>query len=67
MALAEKKLPQIWAAGKVIRSESGAPITIPILLEGGPFFLFTGGDHPRINPSHSFQFERVYATSRIFQ
>ena len=33
-----KSLPQTLAASKVIRSESGAPITTFILLEGGLFF-----------------------------
>ena len=37
---AEKKLPQMLPASIVIRSEGGAPITIPILLEGG-LFLFS--------------------------
>ena len=33
-----KSLPQMLAALIVSRSESGAPITTPILLEGGLFF-----------------------------
>ena len=36
----EKTYPRRWQLGKVIRSESGAPITTPILLEGDLFFLF---------------------------
>ena len=34
-----KSLPQMLPTSIVIRSESGAPITIPILLEGGLFFV----------------------------
>ena len=34
-----KRLPQMFAASISIRSESGAPITTPILLEGGFFFV----------------------------
>ena len=45
--LAEKKLPQMLAASIVIRSDSGAQISSPILLKGGPFFVFRDDDRPR--------------------
>ena len=41
-----KSLAEMLPAAIVNRSESGAPIIIPILVEGG-LFLFRGGDHPR--------------------